>query len=173
MKKEKKKTQWVLRLSFAVALIVIAVLIETIGMHPTGIYSYSTQGYKDFQIGLSKQGVLRQINLQKTMRKVNTCNPDAVIEKTSRKKLQMDDNLTASDTWMSYDRTGKQVLFFFKNGNTHRILIQRLRFGKTDGSPLFSGCTAAQVEDLDNYLKTEEKLSVFFNEGKRKFKKNN
>ncbi|MCF6247728.1 MAG: hypothetical protein L3J69_10235 [Desulfobacula sp.] len=167
MKKEKKTKQWVLRLSFATCLIVLAVLIETIGMHPTGIYSYTNEGYKDFQIGLSKKGVLRQINLQKTMRAIQTCRPVAVLKKTSRKKLKMNDNLDSSDIWVSYDRTGKQFLFFFKGANLKRILIQRLRFGKKKGSALFLDCTAARIKDIDHYLKTQEKLNVFLGDGKR------
>ena len=125
VKGQMKKEQWKLRLSLAALLIIMAVLIETIGMHPTGIYSYTNEGYKDFRIGLSKQGVLRLINLQKTMRTIKTCGPDAVLKKTSRKKLKMDGNLAVSNIWISHDRTGKQFLFFFKDGNTRRILLQR------------------------------------------------
>ncbi len=168
VKGQMKKEQWKLRLSLAALLIIMAVLIETIGMHPTGIYSYTNEGYKDFKIGLSKQGVLRLINLQKTMRTIKTCGPDAVLKKTSRKKLKMDGNLAGSNIWISHDRTGKQFLFFFKDGNTRRILLQRLRFGKKDGSPLFSDCIADQIKDIDHYLETKEKLRVFLRDGKSK-----
>ncbi len=170
MKKEKKE-QWKLRLSLAVLLIIMVVLIETIGMHPTGIYTYSNEGYKNFQIGLSKQGVLRQINLKKTMRTLKTCGPDSVLKKNSRKKLKIDDNLLASNIWISEDRTGKQFLFVFKDGNTQRILLQRLRYGKKNGSPLFSSCIAARIDDIDHYLKTQEKLKVFIGDGKRRGKR--
>ncbi len=150
-----------LQLSMAVILIAVAVMVEFVGMHPTGIYSYRHKGYKDFQIGLSKSSVLKQINLQKTMRQIKTCGPDGMIAKTSRKKLKMVEQLSASDRWISFDRTGKEFLFIFKEDKLVRVFIQRLRFGNKQGSVLFSDCTVVKTSDLDEYLETTETLPVY------------
>ncbi len=50
-----------------------------------------------------------------------------------------------------------------KEGKTkQRLLLQRLRFGKKDGSIFFSQCNLEIFKDIDNYLAGREKLSVFY-----------
>jgi hypothetical protein len=58
--------------------------------------------------------------------------------------------------------TGKDFLFIFKNQILEQILIQRLRFGKNQGSVLFSNCNSERFKDIDSYLTRQEKLKVFY-----------
>lgn len=160
-KKIDKKKQRMWQILLAVVLVIMAVLIEFVGMHPKGIYLYRQKGYKDFQIGLSKARVLRQINLEKTIRYVRTCDPESKSVKSSRRKLIMTDGLEHSDAWICHDRTGKELLFIFESDRLEKIVLQRLRFGKKQGSKLFSGCRSDLLANLDHYLEAEETLPVY------------
>lgn len=145
----------------AVIFVGIAVIVETTGMHPTGVYVYSHKGYKDFQIDCTKSELLRQINLQKTIRKIRTCGPESKVVKSSRRKLQLVSSLAASDVWICYDRTGKQFLFVFEAGKLKTILLQRLRFGDKQGLELFDICQPEQIRHLDQYLENQTMLKVY------------
>jgi len=162
MNKEKKSKQRVLQISFGLGLLFFAFLIELVAVHPSGIYSYSRQGYKEFKIGLSKDKVLQKINKRKTIRTIQTCTPDALFQLKSRKRFEMEANLAKSDVWISHDRTGKDFLFLFKEGCLDRILLQRLRFGKKQGSVLFILCHPERLKNIDAYLAFHEKLAVFY-----------
>lgn len=162
MEKKSKKRQRILQVSLAAALLFVAVMVEFVGMHPEGIYVYRQQGYKNFQIGISKEAVLYQVNIQKTIRRIQTCDPESQSKKDSRRKLQMTSSLTASNVWLCEDRTGKDYLFVFNENRLERVLLQRLRFGKKKGSILFSECRPGLIKDLDNYLETEEAGPVYF-----------
>ena len=162
MEKEKKSKQRLLQLSFGIGLIIFALLIELLAVHPSGIYSYAQQGYKEFQIGFSKKQVLKKINKRKTIRTIKVCDPDRVFELKSRKLFEMEDDLLSSDFWICPGRTGKDFLFLFKDGILERILLQRLRFGEKEESILFSQCNLEIFKNIDNYLTTREKLEVFY-----------
>ena len=162
MKKKGKAKQRILQASFGIGLILFVVLIELIAVHPSGIYSYTQQGYKEFKIGLSKEKVLKKINKRKTIRTIRVCGPDRVFKLKSRKLFEMEENLVLSDYWICPDRTGKNYLFLFKDEILERVLLQRLRFGKKEGSILFSQCNPELLNDMDNYLSTREKLKVFY-----------
>jgi hypothetical protein len=162
MEKTRKTKQRILQVSFGVGLIFFAFLIELVAIHPSGIYSYSQKGYKEFKIGLSKQKVLKNINKRKTIRTIRICDPHRIFELHSRKLFKMEADLISSDFWLCHDRTGKDFLFLFKNQILGRILIQRLRFGKKQGSVLFSNCNSEWFKDIDIYLTRQEKLSVYY-----------
>lgn len=164
MTPQTRTKQRVLQISFGLGLIFIAFLIELLAIHPSGIYSYTQKGYKAFQIGLSKEGVLEQINHQKTIRTIQTCDPEGLWELKSRKGFEMKPDLASSDAWICHDRKSRDFLFFFNQGALDRILVQRLRFGKKPGSILFSGCRPEILKDIDNYLATREKLALFYDE---------
>jgi len=160
---EKTKTkQRILQISFGAGLILFAFLIELMAVHPSGIYSYTQKGYKEFKIGLSKERVLKNINKQKTIRKIKVCNPDQVFELKSRHLFKMEEDLVSSDFWLCHDRTGKDFLFVFKDEILERVLLQRLRFGKKKGSSLFFQCDPEILKDIDTYLADREKLKVFY-----------
>ena len=59
---EKKTRQRLLQVGMGIGLLFLAFLLETVAIEPPGIYSYSQQGYKGFKIGLSREGLLREIN---------------------------------------------------------------------------------------------------------------
>ena len=162
MKNKGKAKQRILQASFGIGLILFVVLIELIAVHPSGIYSYTQQGYKEFKIGLSKEKVLKKINKRKSIRTIRVCGPDRVFELKSRKLFEMEENLLLSNYWICFDRTGKNFLFLFKNEVLERILLQRLRLGKKEGSILFAQCNPELLNDMDNYLATREKLDVFY-----------
>lgn len=169
MEKEKKSKQRILQASFGIGLIVFVLLIETLAVHPSGIYSYTHQGYKDFKIGFPKKIILKKINRQKSIRTIMVCDPDRIFELKSRKPFKMEEELATSDYWICPGRTGKDFLFLFKKGVLERVLLQRLRFGKKEGSILFSRCNPELIKDLDNNLLTRETLKVFYdtNSGKK------
>lgn len=158
---KKVKRQWGLRILLAVVLLTIAVLVETIGMHPSGIYYYSQNGYKEFGIGDEKARVLRQINFHKTIRSIITCSPDSIVEKVSRRKLEMSQALMESDIWICRDKTGKAYFFRFEDQKLTLLLIQRLRFWEKEGSKLFSDCSVLKDIGIEHYLNTEETLTVY------------
>ncbi|MBU1341050.1 MAG: hypothetical protein KKE44_06145 [Proteobacteria bacterium] len=162
MKKERKKKQRILQVSFGLGLILLVVLIELLAVHPSGIYSYSQNGYKEFQIKFSKEQVLKKINKQKNIRTIRVCDPDRVFVLTSRKPFEMQEQLAASNTWICHGRTGLDFLFLFKKNLLERILVQRLRFGKKEVSILFTQCNPEILKEIDTYLATREKLSVFY-----------
>jgi len=162
MEKKRKATQRKLQLFMGICLILLAFLIEMVAVHPSGIYSYTQKGYKEFKIGLLKEQVLKKINKRKAIRTIRACEPARVFELKSRKLFMMEEDLVLSDFWVCHDRTGKDFLFFFKNGTLEKVLLQRLRFGKKEGSVLFSQCSPEILKDIDNYLATLEKLDVFY-----------
>jgi len=162
MKNKGKTKQRILQASFGIGLILFAVLIEFLAVHPSGIYSYTQQGYKEFKIGLSKEKVLKKINKQKTIRTIRVCDPDRVFELKSRKPFEMEEEMTLSNYWLCFGRTGKNFLFLFKDELLERVLLQRLRFGKKEGSILFVQCNPEFLNDMDHYLTTREKLDVFY-----------
>jgi hypothetical protein len=162
MKKKGKAKQRILQASFGIGLILFVVLIELVAVHPSGIYSYTQKGYKEFKIGFSKEKVLKKINKRKTIRTIRVCVPDRVFELKSRRLFEMEADMASSDYWLCPDRTGKNFLFLFKDEILERILLQRLRFWKKEGSVLFSHCNPDLLNDMDNYLATREKLQVFF-----------
>ena len=157
-----KTKQRILQISFGAGLIVFAFLIELIAVHPSGIYSYTKKGYKEFKIGFSKEKVLKNINKQKTIRKIKVCDPDRIFELKSRNPFKMKEDLASSDFWFCHDRTGKDFLFVFKDEILERILLQRLRLGKKEGSNLFFQCDPEILKDIDTYLAGQEKLDVFY-----------
>lgn len=162
MKKEKKVKQRILQVFLGICLIFFAFLIELVAVHPSGIYSYSRQGYKEFKIGLSKEQVLKKINKRKTIRTIRVCDPEQVFELKSRKLFEMEEELTLSNYWICHDRTGKDFLFLFKNETLERILLLRLRFGKKQDSILFFQCNPEILKDIEKYLTTQETLKVFY-----------
>ena len=151
-----------MQIFLGIGLIFFAFLIEMVAVHPSGIYSYTRKGYKEFKIGLLKEAVLKNINKRKTIRTIRVCESDKVFELKSRKLFEMEKDLILSDFWICHDRTGKDFLFLFKDETLEKILLQRLRFGKKDGSILFSQCNPEILKDIDNYLVTREKLDVFY-----------
>jgi hypothetical protein len=159
--KEKTK-QRMLQISFGLGLILFAVLIELVAIHPSGIYYYSKDRYKEFLMGDTKEQVLKKINKRKTIRIIKTCGPEAVFELKSRKLFEMDEYLKASDYWICNDRTGKDFLFLFRAGSLEKVLLQRLRFQKKKGSILFSRCNREVIKDVDTYLINTEILKTFY-----------
>lgn len=161
MKERKQLNQRVLQLLFGLGLIVFVIFIEFIAIHPPGIYSYTQRGYKAFAIGLSKANLLQKINKKKTIRTIQVCNPDGLFELTSRRHFQLENDMISSDSWICRDKTGKIFMFLFKDGRLERVLLQRLRFFKNQGSVLFDQCRPDLLADMDSYLDTQEKLTVF------------
>ena len=165
MIKERKTKQKILQVLFGVVLIIFIVLIEFVAIHPSGIYSYTKQGYKEFKIGFSKDRLLKKINHHKSIRTIRACDPDRHFELKSRKPFELKKDLALSDSWICHDRTGKNFLFLFKEGILKRILLQRLRFGGKEDSILFSRCNSEILKEIDTYLATREKLKVFYDTG--------
>ncbi|MCP4024488.1 MAG: hypothetical protein GY729_21795 [Desulfobacteraceae bacterium] len=163
--KEKKiKKQWGLRVFFGVVMILIIILVEMIAIHPSGIYSYQ-KGYKNFKAGIPKERVLRHIDHMSTIRTIRVCDPVFVVQKTSRRKLEMSDELAASDHWICYDKKGLDYLIRFKNDKLEKVFIQRVRFKKKDFSPLFTQCNPKILKDIDFYLQTQDRFKVFYDNG--------
>lgn len=161
MGKKTKTNQRMLQVSFGVGLIFLVLLIDLVAVHPSGIYSYSRDGFKNFRIGASRAAVLKEINRQKAIRIIRTCGPDQVFELTSRKGFVLEQGLAAAPVWICHDRTGKDFLFVFKADLLERIFLQRLRYWKKQGSLLFSQCDPGILKNIDAYLTLQEKLPVY------------
>ena len=124
-----------------VGLIFFAFLIEMVAVHPSGIYSYTRQGYKEFKIGLLKEEVLKKVNKRKTIRTIRVCESDKVFELKSRKVFEMEKALVLSDFWICHDRTGKDFLFFFKDETLEKYCFKDCGSGKRTGLFFFLSAT--------------------------------
>ncbi len=158
---QKKNKQTGLRILFAVVMIALIFLVEMVAIHPTGIYSYKG-GYKQFEAGISKEKVLRHINYKTTIRTIRACEPAFVLQKTSRKKLELSPELASSDHWICYDRKGVDYLFRFREDKLESVILQRIRFGKKDFSKLFTQCDPMILKNIDLYLENQDKFKVFY-----------
>ncbi len=162
MTSTKDKKQTALRITFGMGVIILVFLIEIFGLHPTGIYSYATTGYKSYTIGLKKDEVLRLINQNRSIRTMRACDPTKVYRLTSRKGFEFTDDLAQSDHWICYDKRGSDFLFIFKQNRLSRILIQRIRLGRKDPSLIFTRCNPIVVENVDTLLKNQYHYKVFY-----------
>ncbi len=162
METAKPSKQTALRILFGLGVIALVFLVEVFGLHPTGIYSYSSTGYKDFEIGMSRDEVLDSINLNRSIRTIRACFPEEVFHLTDRQFFELSLSLLESDYWICYDRRGSDYLFVFNGGVLERILIQRLRLFNDGPLPLFEHCENSRLSDIDSYLSEQDRLKVFF-----------
>lgn len=159
-----KTRQRLLQVFMGIGLLFLAFLIEMVIIEPTGIYSYSLQGYKGFKIGLSREGLLREINRVKAIRQILPCDPleaSKELKLTSRRSFDMTPVLARSDVWIC--RGKKNVGFLFQFEKDLLVLVLRLKcrsFNKGD-FPLFEQCQPEIYTDIPGFLNRQTRHAVF------------
>ncbi len=159
---ERRTKQRLLQVGMGIGLIFLAFLLEMVAIEPSGIYSYSRQGYKGFKIGLSREGLLKEINKTTSIRRIITCDPAADQKLTSRRFFEMTNGLTRSDVWICQGK--KKVGFLFQFQDDHLARVLRLKIGSTEeeSSPLFDQCQPGVYQDMDAYLNRQAIHGVFY-----------
>ncbi len=162
---EKKTRQRLLQVGMGIGLLCLAFLVEMVAIEPRGIYSYSHDGYKTFKIGLSREGVLLEINKIKAIRNIMTCDPESELKLRSRRLFEMEPALANSSIWICQDKKKNLFLFHFNDKGLDRILHLKGRTGKLVYSPLFDQCRPDIHQDIDAYLETQTVHKVFYKDG--------
>ncbi|MCP4722823.1 MAG: hypothetical protein GY860_25495 [Desulfobacteraceae bacterium] len=145
-----------------IGLIFLAFLLEMVAIEPSGIYSYSRQGYKGFKIGLSREDLLKEINKTTSIRRIITCDPAADQKLTSRRFFEMTNGLTRSDVWICQGKKKVGFLFQFQGDRLARVLRLKISSIKEGTSPLFDQCQPGIYQDMDAYLNRQAIHGVFY-----------
>ncbi|RLB93793.1 MAG: hypothetical protein DRH26_02980 [Deltaproteobacteria bacterium] len=159
-----------LQVGMGVVLIFLAFLLEMVIIEPSGIYSYSHYGYKQFKIGLSREGLLREINRVIAIRHILTCDssgPSADLKLTSRRSFEMTEDLTRSHVWICQGKKKVGFLFQFQGDRLARVLRLKVRFFEEGSFPLFYQCQPGIYQDMDGYLNTQTVHGVFYGDETR------
>ena len=159
---ERRTKQRLLQVGMGIGLIFLAFLLEMVAIEPSGIYSYSRQGYKGFKIGLSREGLLKEINKTTSIRRIITCDPTADQKLTSRRFFEMTNGLTRSDVWICQGKKKVGFLFQFQGDLLARVLRLKISSTKEGASPLFDQCQPGIYQDIDAYLNRQAIHGVFY-----------
>lgn len=158
----RKQRQRTLQIGFGLGLLLIVVLVEVVAVSPTGIYSYTTQGYRAFKINAPKQRILAEINRVPVIRTLISCDPDSRTELLSQRHFSYSAEIAAADAWIARNRKNHVLLFLFQDGKLVRILLLKTRFGREISSPLFDGCRPDLLRDIDRFLALQTDHPVFY-----------
>lgn len=146
-------------------LICLAFLVERVAIEPSGIYAYSRDGYKGFTMGLSREGVLREINQIKSIRALLTCDPKTELKLTSRRGFEMSEALTRSDIWICQAKKQGIFLFQFNGPGLERILRIKGKAADGETDPLSALCPLEMDQDLEAYLARQTGYPLFYKDG--------
>lgn len=163
-----KTRQRLLQVIMGIGLLSLAFLIEMVIIEPSGIYSYSIQGYKGFKIGLSREGLLREINRVKAIRQISVCDPleaSTELKLTSRRSFEMTQGLASSDVWICRGKKNVGFLFQFEKNHLVRVLRLKCRSFEPGDFPLFEQCQPEIYTDIPGYLNRQTRHTVFHKEG--------
>ena len=154
--------QRLLQAGMGIGLIFLAFLVEMVAIEPSGIYSYSTYGYKGFKIGLSREKVLAQINKVTAIRRIITCSPGADLRLTSRRSFEMTEELVRSSVWICQGKKKLRFVFLFQKDHLVRVL--RLKGSPQPGEDffLFDRCQQEIYQDMDGVLDRQKSHRVFY-----------
>jgi len=159
-----KTRQRLLQIFMGIGLLFLAFLIEMVIIEPTGIYSYSLQGYKGFKIGLSREGLLREINQVKVIRQIIPCDPSDAskeLKLTSRRFFEMTQGLARSDVWICRGKKNVGFLFQFEKDLLVRVLRLKSRSFEPGDFPLFEQCQPEIYQDIPGFLNRQTRHIVF------------
>lgn len=146
-------------MGFALLVICLIFILERVVQEPHGVYSYSSQGYKGFEIGMTRTALLKEINRVKSIRSIQTCGPEKFFPLASRRDFDLAPSLAQSRIWICQDKKNRAFVFRFKDSRLEQVL--RVNRGK--GPPLFDQCPPGQnSHDLDRYLRTQTRFPVFY-----------
>lgn len=159
---EQKTRQRLYQFGFAILVICLILVLERGVQEPSGVYSYTSQGYKGFEIGMTRAAVLKEVNRVKSIRSIMTCGPERVFPLTSRRNFDLAPALAQSWIWICQDKKNRAFVFRFKGNRLEQVL--RVNRGKEP--PLFDQCPPGQglYTDLDRYLRTQTRFRVFYPE---------
>ncbi len=165
----KQLAQWIdnhrqrtMQIALGLGMLVIVILVEVLAISPAGIYSFTTEGYRNFKINASKPRVLVEINRVPAIRTLLSCNPDSEISLVSRRHFVQTPELDAADVWIARYRNNHVVIFLFQEQALSRILLLKTRYSREISSPLFDACRPDLLDDIDFFLKTQTALPVFY-----------
>ncbi len=160
----KKARQRLLQVGMGIGLLLLAFLLEMVAIEPPGIYSYSQRGYKGFKIGLSREGLLREINKVTAIRRIIACEPNSSqdLKLTSRRFFEMTDGLIQSHVWICRGKKKVGFLFIFQGDRLARVLRLKSSFFKEGASPLFDRCEPEIYPEMDGYLERQTTHEIFY-----------
>lgn len=164
---QKKTRQRLLQVGMGIGLLFLAFLLEMVAIEPPGIYSYSRQGYKGFKIGLSREGLLREINKVSAIRRIIACDPSNSsqdLKLTSRRFFEMADGLTQSNVWICRGKKKVGFLFLFQGDRLARVLRLKSGFFKEGASTLFDQCQPGIYPEMDGYLNSRANHEIFYDD---------
>jgi len=164
---DKKARQRLLQVGMGIGLLLLAFLLEVVAIEPPGIYSYSRQGYKGFKIGLSREGLLKEINKVSTIRRIMVCDPSSSsqdLKLTSQRFFKMTEGLTQSHVWICRGKKKVGFLFQFQGERLVRVLRLKSSFFEEGVSPLFDRCQPEIYPEMDGYLNRQEAHEIFYKE---------
>lgn len=166
----KRLAQWIgnhrqrtLQIALGLGMLVIVILVEVLAISPAGIYSYTTEGYRNFKINASKPRVLAEINRVPAIRTLVSCNPDSESSLVSRRHFVQSPELDAAEVWIARNRNHNAIIFMFQEETLSRIVLLKTRYSREISSPLFDACRPDLLDDIDVFLETQTALPVFYN----------
>jgi hypothetical protein len=169
----RKTRQRLLQVGMGIVLLFLAFLLEMAVIEPGGIYSYSWYGYKGFRIGLSREGLLKEVNKVGAIRRIMTCQSNSTdqsiidLKLASRRFFDMTEDLTRSDVWICQGKKKVAFLFLFQEDHLSRVLrLKGLSF-KEGTFPLLDRCRPGIYRDMDGYLNRLENTRVFYGDAPR------
>lgn len=151
-----------LQIALGLGMLVIVILIEVLAVSPAGIYSYSTEGYRNFKIKAPKQRILAEINRVSAIRKLITCDPASESTRVTRRHFILTPELAAADVWIARYRKHSVAVFLFKEQALSRILLLKTRFNRPISSVLFDTCRPDLLDNADLLLETQTAHPVFY-----------
>jgi len=160
-----KTRQRLLQIFMGIGLLFLAFLIEMVIIEPTGIYSYSQTGYKGFKIGLSREGLLREINRVKAIRQIIPCDTSEAskeLKLTSRRSFEMTQGLALSDVWICRGKKNVGFLFQFEKDRLVRVLRLKCRSFNQGDFPLFEQCQPEIYTDIPGFLNRQTRHTIFY-----------
>ncbi len=157
-----KQRQRALQISLGLGMLVIVILVEVLAISPAGIYSYTTNGYRNFKIDATRQRVLAEINQVPAIRTLITCHPDSETTLTTRRHFTHTSEMDAADVWIARYRNHNKVIFLFQDRTLSRVLLLKTRFSRQISSSLFDTCRLDLLEDIDLYLENQTAHPVFY-----------
>ncbi len=158
----RKKRQRALQIGLGFTMLVIVILVELLAIAPTGIYSYTTGGYKAFKINSPKQRILAEINRVPAIRTLITCDPHTRSALVTQRHFTYTRALETSDAWIARYRKKNVLLFLFQNQKLDRILLLKTRMGQQISSPLFDQCDTFILQNVDRFLEEQAAHQVFY-----------
>lgn len=158
----RKQRQRTLQISLGFGMLVVVILVEVLAISPSGIYSYTIDGFRAFKIGAPKKRILAEINHVPAIRTLVTCEPNSRTILVTRRHFSYTEALDTADVWIARYRKENVLIFMFQDQVLVRILLLKTRFNREISSPLFDSCRPGMLDNVDRFLEEQTDHTVFY-----------